>query len=103
MRLASVVVLRSACAGVALLTLAFPGTASACPVCFGTGDRAMVTGSAMGVGVLLVITLGMLLACGAFALHLARRARWPVAVPPVVVVAAVSPVPTGAQAQEPSC
>lgn len=86
-----------------LLTLAFPGTASACPVCFGTGDRAMVAGSVMGIGVLLLVTLGMLLACGAFVLHLARRARASMALPPSGIVPAAPPVPTGAQAQESSC
>ena len=37
--------------------LAVPRLASACPVCFGASDGAMVRGSSMGIFVLLIVTL----------------------------------------------
>ena len=46
----------------------------ACPVCFGATDGALVTGSTMGIVALLLVTLAMLTAFGAFFLTLRRRA-----------------------------
>ena len=46
----------------------------ACPVCFGATDGALVTGSTMGILALLLVTLAMLTAFGAFFLTLRRRA-----------------------------
>jgi len=64
---------RLVCATVALLAL--PRLASACPVCFGAADGAMVKGSSMGILVLLIVTVVMLGAFGAFFAVLARRAK----------------------------
>lgn len=57
-----------------LTMLALPRLASACPVCFGASDGAMVRGSNMGIFVLLVVTVLMLSAFAAFFVVLARRA-----------------------------
>jgi hypothetical protein len=54
-------------------TLLAPRIASACPVCFGATDGAMMQGSSMGIFALLVVTVGMLAAFGGFFVHLARR------------------------------
>lgn len=54
--------------------LAVPNVALACPVCFGAGDGPMVQGSSMGILALLIVTVGMFAAFGAFFVHLARRA-----------------------------
>jgi hypothetical protein len=51
-----------------------PTLASACPVCFGASDAPMVQGSSMGILALLVVTVAMLSAFGAFFRTLARRA-----------------------------
>lgn len=51
-----------------------PRLAGACPVCFGASDGPMLQGSNMGIFALLVVTLGMLGAFGAFFATLARRA-----------------------------
>jgi len=51
-----------------------PRLASACPVCFGSSDGPLIRGSSMGILALLIVTLGMFAAFGAFFLHLARRA-----------------------------
>ncbi len=53
--------------------LLLPRLASACPVCFGANDGPMLAGSNMGILALLVVTLAMLAACGAFFYTLARR------------------------------
>ena len=58
-------------AGAAVLLL--PRLASACPVCFGASDGPMLAGSNMGILALLVVTLAMLAAFGAFFYMLARR------------------------------
>ncbi len=66
---------RMACAlSVVLLT---PRAAFACPVCFGAGDDPMVSGSNMGIAVLLGVTVAMLVAFALFFLELRRRARTP--------------------------
>lgn len=53
--------------------LLLPRLASACPVCFGASDGPMLEGSNMGILALLVVTLAMLGAFGAFFYTLARR------------------------------
>ncbi len=53
--------------------LLLPRLASACPVCFGASDGPMLEGSNMGILALLVVTLAMLVAFGAFFYTLARR------------------------------
>lgn len=60
----------SVCTAAALL---LPRVASACPVCFGAADGPLLRGSNMGILALLIVTLGMFAAFGAFFLHLARR------------------------------
>jgi len=50
-----------------------PTFAAACPVCFGAADGAMLEGSNMGILALLLVTLAMLAAFGAFFRTLARR------------------------------
>lgn len=64
---------RLVCATAALL--AVPRLASACPVCFGASDGAMVRGSSMGIFVLLIVTLLVLGAFATFFTVLARRAK----------------------------
>ena len=54
--------------------LLLPRLASACPVCFGASDGPMLRGSNLGILALLVVTLAMLGAFGAFFVVLARRA-----------------------------
>ena len=54
--------------------LALPRLASACPVCFGASDGPMLRGSNVGILVLLLVTLAMLVAFGAFFRMLATRA-----------------------------
>jgi hypothetical protein len=51
-----------------------PRLASACPVCFGAADGPLLEGSNMGILALLLITLAVLGAFGAFFFTLARRA-----------------------------
>lgn len=61
---------------VALATAAFllaPRLAAACPVCFGAADGPMLRGSNMGILTLLIVTLCMFAAFGAFFVHLARK------------------------------
>ena len=57
----------------AAAALLLPRLASACPVCFGASDGPMLEGSNMGILALLVVTLAMLGAFGAFFYTLARR------------------------------
>ncbi len=64
---------RLTCTTAALLAL--PRLASACPVCFGAADGAMLRGSNMGIFVLLMVTLVVLGAFAAFFAVLARRAK----------------------------
>ena len=54
--------------------LLVPRAASACPVCFGASDGAMLRGSNAGILALLVVTLMVLVAFGAFFRTLAKRA-----------------------------
>lgn len=54
--------------------LLVPRAASACPVCFGTGDAPILRGSNAGILALLVVTLTVLAAFGAFFRALAKRA-----------------------------
>ncbi len=58
---------------VSAAVLLLPRLASACPVCFGASDGPMLAGSNMGILALLVVTLAMLAAFGAFFHTLARR------------------------------
>lgn len=62
---------------VAALVVLVPRVVAACPVCFGAADGPMLRGSSMGILALLVVTLGMFAAFGAFFLHLARKAAKP--------------------------
>jgi hypothetical protein len=57
-----------------IASLLIPGIADACPVCFGAVDGLMLRGSNMGILALLVVTLSVLGAFGAFFISLARRA-----------------------------
>lgn len=57
----------------ALAWLLFPRLAAACPVCFGASDGPMLQGSNMGILALLIVTVAMLGAFGAFFYTLARR------------------------------
>lgn len=56
------------------LLLLGPSAAVACPVCFGAADGPMLQGSNMGILALLLVTLTMLVAFGAFFWTLSRRA-----------------------------
>ena len=61
---------------VAFIATAFllaPRLAAACPVCFGAADGPMLRGSSMGILTLLIVTLCMFGAFGAFFVHLARK------------------------------
>jgi hypothetical protein len=60
-------------AAIMTATVLLPRLASACPVCFGASDGPILRGSSMGILALLVITIGMLGAFGAFFMTLARR------------------------------
>lgn len=66
--------------------LLLPRLASACPVCFGASDGPMLEGSNMGILALLVVTLAMLVAFGAFFYTLARRAARSAAAEPMVTL-----------------
>jgi len=71
---------------IALLTAAallLPRLARACPVCFGASDGPMLAGSNMGILALLIVTLAMLGAFGAFFYTLARRQARSVAAEPM--------------------
>jgi len=61
-------------AGLTLAAVLVPRLASACPICFGASEGPMLQGSNLGIFALLVVTLGMLGAFGAFFMMLARRA-----------------------------
>jgi hypothetical protein len=63
--------------------LLLPRLASACPVCFGASDGPMLEGSNMGILALLIVTLAMLVAFGAFFYTLARREARSVAAEPL--------------------
>jgi hypothetical protein len=45
-----------------------------CPVCFGGGEGPILDGSNMAITTLLAVTLGVLGACAALIVRLARRA-----------------------------
>ena len=59
----------------AVLMLAVPRVALACPVCFGQSDAPMAQGVNMGVYFLLAVVVGVLAAFAGFFVYLARRAR----------------------------
>ncbi len=63
--------------------LLLPRLASACPVCFGAADGPILEGSNMGILALLIVTLAMLVAFGAFFYTLARREARSVAAKPM--------------------
>jgi hypothetical protein len=60
---------------VALLVLAFPRAAFACPVCFGQSDSPMALATNMGVFFMLGVTTAVLAAFAAFFIYLIRRAN----------------------------
>lgn len=57
------------------LLLGAPAHVLACPACVGTTDSPLATGMNLGILTLVGVTVTMLLAMGAFFVHLARRAR----------------------------
>ena len=59
----------------ALIALAVPRAALACPVCFGQNDSPMAVASNMGVITLLGVVVGVLASFAAFFIYLFRRAR----------------------------
>ena len=59
----------------ALVALALPRVALACPVCFGQNDSPMAVATNMGIITLLVVVVGVLASFAAFFLYLMRRAR----------------------------
>ncbi len=67
--------------GLGVVTLVFgivlsaPESVLACPACVGTTDSPLATGMNLGILTLVGVTITMLLAMGAFFVHLARRAR----------------------------
>jgi hypothetical protein len=60
---------------VILMTLAAPGAAFACPVCFGQSDSPLAIATNLGVIAMLVVVVGVLGSFAAFFIYLARRAR----------------------------
>jgi hypothetical protein len=66
--------MRNVCAA-ALILLAVPRVALACPVCFGQSDSPMALGVNMGIFLLLGVTGAMLAAFAGFFIYLIRRAR----------------------------
>lgn len=61
--------------GACLALVLSPGSALACPVCFGATEGRLVEGSTVGILTLFSITLAMLGAFAAFFVSLRRRAR----------------------------
>ena len=60
---------------VALLALAAPRVALACPVCFGENDSPLTSAMRVGVIFMLVIVAGVLAAFASFFIYLRRRAK----------------------------
>lgn len=64
-----------ALAGAALLWLALPALAAACPVCFGDAEGPMIDAARLGTFLLLGVTFAVQGAFLAFFLYLRRQAR----------------------------
>ncbi len=60
---------------VALLIVAVPRAALACPVCFGQNDSPLATAMNMGIFAMLIVVAGVLAAFAYFFIYLSRRAR----------------------------
>lgn len=59
----------------AVLSLAAPGVALACPVCFGQNDSPLASAMNMGILVMLGVVVAVLGGFATFIVHLIRRAR----------------------------
>ena len=59
----------------ALVLLAAPRAALACPVCFGNSDSPMAIAMNMGIFMMLIVVAGMLAAFAYFFIYLMRRAK----------------------------
>jgi hypothetical protein len=59
----------------ALLLLAAPRVALACPVCFGESDSPLARAMNMGIGLMLVVVVGVMVGFASFFVSLVRRAR----------------------------
>ncbi len=59
----------------AMLAVALPRVALACPVCFGQSDSPLAQGTNSGIYFLLAVTGGVLVAFASFFIYLVRRAR----------------------------
>jgi hypothetical protein len=59
----------------ALLLLGAPRAALACPVCFGESDTPLAKAMNMGIGLMLVVVAGVMVAFASFFVSLVRRAR----------------------------
>src|SRR5687767_5914045 len=59
----------------AILTIALPAVAAACPVCFGQSDSPAAQAVNTGILILLGVTMSVLVAFAAFFVYLARRAK----------------------------
>ena len=60
---------------IALLLLAAPRAALACPVCFGQSDAPMAQAMNMGIMLMLVVVVAVLGGFASFIISLVRRAR----------------------------
>jgi hypothetical protein len=60
----------------ALIALAAPRAALACPVCFGQNDSPMAVATNLGILTLLGVVVGVLAAFATFFVYLMRRARF---------------------------
>jgi len=60
----------------ALLALAAPRVALACPVCFGQNDSPMAVATNWGIVTLLLVVVGVLAGFASFFIYLMRRARF---------------------------
>jgi hypothetical protein len=60
---------------IAMLLLATPRVALACPVCFGQNDSPLASAINLGVMAMLGLVAAVLTAFASFMIHLARRAR----------------------------
>ena len=60
---------------IAVVLLAVPRVALACPICFGQSDSPLALGANMGIWVMLGITGAVLSAFASFFVYLMRRAK----------------------------
>ena len=60
---------------VAVLTVAVPRSALACPVCFGQNDSPLAAAMNLGIIAMLVVVAGVLAAFASFFIYLMRRAK----------------------------